>query len=203
MYYDTQNLIIFEQNAWPGNSADSCAETSREEILNPTDKDRLKNYMTPTGFVRHPNSLWREDDFSDDQLLPMIMANPDILPVAQQRLPYRAGNGLFHTPIVYAILWKHYLLANIALYAQYIFMTKIPYRWDDGKKAFERTDDMSCDWLNWFVTVVHLKRKGKLFFNLSKEDITLVRSKIESYYKPEPNNQQILNNYENGFNLFK
>ena len=127
------------------------------------------------------------------------MADPDMTHIARRKLPIMAANGFLHNPLTLAILWGQSWLANIVIGLQYFLMTKVPYRWDDGKKSFESTKDMTCDWLNWFVTTVYLKRKGELYFNF---DVELVRSKIYSYYSNEPNNEQILTEYEKGLALF-
>lgn len=204
MFLDALLLLVSEIGGYPGNIGDQCANTSRSEVLNPINTQRLSQFLTPTGFVRSPDAPpgWRESDFSDDQLLPLIMADESIISTARKRLPIKSGNGFLHNPLTFAILWGQHWLANIVLRLQYFLMTKVPWRWDDGKKAFVSTADMTCDWLNWFVTCVYLKRNSIFWYEFDQQDLDLIRSKIYSYYKDEPNNQQILLEYEKGLALF-
>jgi hypothetical protein len=163
--------------------------------------------MTELGFVRHKTAPdgWREGDFSDDQCIPLFLAAPDFVrKIIQQRLPYKAGNGSLHNPLAYAVIWNHWIGLNLLLLLQLFIMACVPYRWSDrdGLKwyqRFEKTEGSSADWLNWFVICVALKRKGRLFF---KPPIYKVADKVWSYFQGEPNNQEVLADFQKGFDLW-
>jgi hypothetical protein len=201
MKRDENGLMISEECSWPGNVGDSCANTARSELLNPQGQP-MCHFVTGKGFVRYTNlpADWMEDDFSDDQCLPLYMAAPTPIKIAiRTRLPYKAGNGNIHAPLTYCIIWGHHRLANLLLLAQLFFMTKVKWRWDDGKRSFQPTEGSACDWLNWFATCVYLKRLGALSFT---PPIDLVSQKVYTYFQSEPNNKQVLEDFERGFELW-
>jgi len=211
MRRDFNGLMISEECNWPGSVGDSCANTARSNIL---DYDgqyapgaNLSHFVTGKGFVRYDKlpADWMEDDFSDDQCLPLYMAATTAIRIAiRTRLPYFAGNGTPHNPLTYAIIWGHHKLANICLILQLLTMLYVKYRWTDANglkwyQRIERSEGSSADWLNWFVTCVYLERKGELWF---KPDVYKVANKVYDYYKNEPNNASVLADYQKGFDLW-
>jgi len=207
MKRDENGLMISEECAWPGNVGDSCANTARSEVLNPQGQP-MCHFVTGKGFVRYANlpADWMEDDFSDDQCLPLYMAATTPIKIAiRTRLPYKAGNGGLHSPLTYAIIWDHFSIANLCLKAQWFFMTKVPWRWSDDARLkwyqrIVRTEGSVADYLNWFVTCVYLKRLGKLSL---KPDLDKVSRAVYTYFQNEPNNKQVLEDFERGFELWE
>jgi hypothetical protein len=215
MHRDADDLIVMD-GEWPGSIGDSCAETTREMLLNNKTEASLLalcEFVTPTGIIRHPLAPidWREQDTSSDQLAPLYMASavygipyaPDgiyrICEHIRAKYPYRQGNGQFHNPITYCIIWGHHRLLNLFLLLQLFLMTCLPFRWNDGYKKFESTKDSSADWLNWYCACYYLKVRHANWF---KPPIEKVAERVYHYYRNESNNKLALNAYEESFKIW-
>jgi len=71
---------------------------------------------------------------------------------------------------------------------------KIPFRWSDSKKRFELSKDSSADYLNYIVTCVYLKKRGKRpIITVSKK---VLLDKVKEYLAKEPNSWWMVNLYE-------
>ncbi len=202
MYRDQQGLLISETSPWPGSSGDSCANTARSELLRPKGQP-LNAFITATGCVRHPDTPWREDEFSGDQLIALFMAaNPGQKALLKDRFPTRSGDGKLHAPLTWAIMNNHFILANIFLFLQKLLFM-LPYRYSDADglkwyQRLQRMDDASADYLNFFCAAVYLKRNGVLRVSIDTEEVA---HKVFHYYQNEPNNSEVLQDYEAGFNF--
>lgn len=165
MYYDNLGLICSNTSEPPAGLADSCAETSREERLmqilgiTPT-TERLLNFITPLGYVRHPSPTlpidWRENDFSSDQALPLYLAlryarmsEADVMKAKIKANHWRTGNGDLVSPYFFAALIDSVLLMSIVCLIGALVFT-FPFRWSDSKKAFESSANATGDYLNYF-----------------------------------------------------
>lgn len=207
MYRDSLNLMVSETSPYPGSIGDSCANTARSQVLNPKQTTCLQSFFTDTGCVRHPTAPdgWRESDFSGDQLLPLYLASDDETKLRlRKRFPTRSGNGNFLAPVVWSAMRELHLLTNFFLFLQALLFM-LPYRWSDHEglkwyQRLEKTEGSSADYLNWFIVCVYLKRMNKLYFNI---DIDEVSHKVFDYYANEPNNVEVLQDYEVGFQLFE
>lgn len=202
MYRDKDGLMISETSPWPGSSGDSCANTARSEVLRPTGQS-MDKFFTDTGCVRHPDTPWRESDFSGDQLIALFMAaNGEQRGRLRQLFPKRAGDGNLHAPLTWAIMNNHFILANLFLLLQKLLFA-LPYRYSDADglkwyQRLQRMDEASADYLNFFVAAVYMKRCGVLKINIDTEEVA---HKVFHYYQNEPNNIEVLKDYEAGFNL--
>lgn len=175
------NELISETSGFPGSIGDSCAESSRYYLLKwPTlPLPNLKIFVTDTFFVRHPDSPWREDDFSTDQALPLYIATKNAnMYYKLKKNKWRLPNGQFISPIFYAILTKKKWLINLCVFAQGILF-KLPYRYDDSKKRFTKNDN-SSDYLNYYFTAYYADKWAR---HIVKKEVIL--QKIKSYYQSE------------------
>lgn len=201
MIFDTYGCIRMEHCAFPGNIGDSCAETSRavalETFLRGPFEHRasLLPFFTQYGIVRHPDSPWRENDTSSDQVLPLLVAchmnelNIDKTKIMAQR----TGNGDLVSPLLYACQQRYQKDSSwfwdLSVLGQAI-LSKVPIRWSDEKKRIEVDRNSSCDFLNLIMCMIHasynktetwpLKLTRKI---LSKNTLL---SKVEAYYACEP-----------------
>lgn len=214
MMIDTYGYVIMEQSPLPGGYGDSCAETGRYAVLayiNGTKLDiKFNSFVTDIGVLRHPDSPWREDDTSGDQVSPLIAATALIQPVLGYRVikqiedaGYKTGNGDLLSPGIYAqmrraqrksFLW----LSDLALVGQALLL-KLPIRWSDSKRWFESTSGSSCDYLNLVNNLAFARAMESwtwpcwLATKLISQELAL--SKAKDYYEPEPNNGMILEQY--------
>lgn len=170
-----------EQSGWPGNIGDSCAETSRLYILLnwQRPKDLTKLFKTELGWVRHPEAPvgWREDDFSGDQALPLLLAG--------------SGNYklMFKNAGCFAAYVKAYTLLEIITFVQAVLFS-VPLRWNDGTRSFETGENSSADYLNFCMCMLVLSRKGfKMSLIKKLVPAERLKGKIASYYVVEPNSQ--------------
>jgi len=173
--------LISETSEAPGCYGDSCAETSRYYILKwpDADKSTLSIFITNTFFIRHPESPWREDDFSTDQALPFFLATCSAKMYHQLKANHwRLPNGHFISPVFYAILTNRKWLINLCVFAQTLIF-KLPWRWDDGKKKFTKNTNTS-DYLNFYHIAYPMSKWARKL--VSKEKMI---SAIESYYESE------------------
>jgi hypothetical protein len=215
MKWDNYNLIQMEQNppGDPGNLGDSFAETFRVMALvsltdrdNPVTvqafRDRYRQVRTAKGLVRHPDSPWREDDFSGDQFLPGYIA-ADLYCCRPEQIDmeailflneWKTGNGNL-APLSF---WAAKARANgkpsatrdLTLLLQAWGMKYLPFRWNDEKRWFESTKNSSADYLNWIISILHAKVRGHTWASkralkvFTKDELCF---RVLHYYSNEPN----------------
>jgi hypothetical protein len=195
--FDEYGLLLSETSPAPGCYGDSMAETARwinlkTAIGESVDIKRLSCFVTPTGYVRHPLSPWREDDMVSDQLMPFYLATKyDMradLRDSVRAAGWRTGNGDLISPLFYTILRDNPFGAFLALLAQ-LAIFKIPFRWSDSKKRFESNADSSADYLNWIQGLLWLQaRAPKLArFVADRTSFTHLVERVSHYYRDEPN----------------
>ena len=209
MFFDNIPAIVSEQSTGASARGDSCAETARflylKLHLDNTENLPLVNvtsFRTEKGYVRHPDPMmpldWREGDFSCDQALPLYLTYIMLFPrMAEemkariQKAGWRTGNGTLISPMFYAILKGNKFLLNLAVAGQALLF-RVPFRWSDSKKAFESSQDASGDYLNWWMGAMQASSWAR---NLVPPSVLI--SKVEHYYRNEPNNSTILALYSN------
>lgn len=197
MKFDSLGCLIREKYVpgHPGNLGDSCGETCRAKILGSQRSDFMR-FCTPNGYLRHPNSIWREDDFSSDMLLPLLMA-ADLVYVGTQSNRWRIrGTNTFVSAGVWAMARKQYWLLNIVNIIQG-WLFNLSWRIADGGKI-ERSEGKVQDWLNYICVYVFLKRMGKwATLNQSRERCMKA---VRKYYLEgddwEPNSNWIVELYD-------
>ncbi len=213
MYLDSQNLIVMEQSGLPGGYGDSASETGRYVTLLAVIGDKiiidLSPFITDKGILRHPESPWKEDDISSDQVSPLLAAaSINQLYISDRIISLirnndnRTGNGDLISFGMWAQLRRAEKASNLwfsdlALLGQ-VLMFKIPFRWSDSKQKFEKNTN-SSDYLNFVNSLAFAKIKGdtlssKLAKWLTSKDIVL--QKVKDYYNPEPNSEWLLKKYE-------
>jgi hypothetical protein len=190
-------MIEMEKDGWPGSVGDSMAETSRLDILAPKFATNLAAFQTAGGFLRHPTLLgyvgehgdsWGIDDTSSDQLLPFVLALN--LSASWFKIP---GTKTICSPgLFFAVrgMWRSFAWT---VRAQNLIFA-LPYRWSDSKKWFEKSSGSSADYLNYFVSIVFLRRMG-IWIDPRPE----TEEKIRSYYASEPNSAWLLDEYRKHF----
>lgn len=178
-----------------GNFGDSCGETCRAMILGDKRGDFM-SFITATGYVRHRYSLWREDDFSNDMLLPLLMAAEfENVETKSNRWKIR-GTNTFVSIGVWGLVRKQYWLLNVANIVQgWLFNLKFRIN-DNG--TIERLDGKVQDWLNYICIYVFLKKKNK-WATLNQDKKRCIKA-VRKYYLEgpdwEPNSQWIVELYE-------
>lgn len=197
MNFDETGCLIREkyEAGHPANLGDSCGETCRSKILGDTRGDFMR-FVTPNGYLRHPDSIWREDDFSNDMLLPLLMA-ADLVYVGTQSNRWRIrGTKTVVSAGVWAMSRKYYRLLNMVNIVQGWLFT-IKWRIADGGKV-EPIEGQVQDWLNYICVYVFLKRMGK-WATLNQSRDRCMRA-IQTYYLEgpdwEPNSEWIVELYE-------
>jgi hypothetical protein len=180
-------MIEMEQCAWPGSVGDSMAETSRYAILTGAKLDQWK-FRALGCYCRHQSVQalpgWDVSDTSNDQLLPFILATG--ITGAWNKIP--CTKTIVSPGVYFAIrgMWKAFALT---VKAQNLIFA-LPYRWSDSKKWFEKTVGSSADYLNYFVSIVFLRRMG-----IVVEPRPETMDKIKSYYEKEPNSSWLIEEY--------
>lgn len=216
MYIDNYGTISMEQCEFPGSIGDSAAESGRYAVLayingNFQSGIKLQAFLTPSGVIRHPQSPWGVSDTSTDQIVPLIAAStllePKITDTIIQQIKdngYKVSNGNLINPGVLANIKRHtgstfQSVYDIAFLGQ-AFMFKLPFRWSESKHWFEKTEGSSSDYLNFTNGLLLAKIRGGLTFPqkltlklIKKEEIL---QKIKNYYKPEPNSEWLIKEYE-------
>lgn len=201
MVRDEYGLILSETSPPPGCYGDSMAETARWLVLTGETSDELYHFVTPTGYVRHPKSPWREDAMVTDQLLPFYLAAPPELRVKIKDdvrvAGWRTGNGTFVSPMFYGVLVGSPTLTALALLGQAAIF-KVPFRWSDSKKAFESSAESSADYLNWFMALIWLYQQSRWLSRLVMRTVSAERliERVRHYYRPEPRAEQLIELYE-------
>lgn len=194
---------IWPQNS-PGNYGNAMAETGRYAHLimwagcGPKAPIDLLGFRGIVGYYESKSSFcpaWWV--VSSDQCIPWYLAvKRSSLWLAQemeQRIKengYRTDDGNIATPPLIALISHSQLLLNIVVLIQALLF-KLPYRWDDGQKKFVPMKDSSADYLNWFHCALYCPKWIRKC--VSKD--TLI-AKIQDYYKPEPNNDWVIELYK-------
>ena len=172
-----EGMIEFEQNE-PGSLAavgDSCAETGRAAVLGLPGPFKFSNFKTAKGFLRHPRcagvQYWDEADFSNDQLLPLMMATgcKDV--------------GLFRIKGTQTLLS---LGAQLIKFGMLKTLARV-----NAVQSLLNPSPADC--LNMAVIAVWLRKQG-VSAPLYISNAELMR-RIEAYYKPEPNSEQVVAAY--------
>jgi hypothetical protein len=220
MLIDIYHTLVRENVTWPGKIGDSAAESARYEDLKMLLGDykfelNLKAFRTELGYLRHPTApekgqldmngfpipdSWREDDFSSDQAIPLYLAyrqagmpEADEMKRRIQRAGWKTGNRKLIHPGFYAILNDWRWLECLSVLVQGIIF-KLPYRWSDSSKWFEKMDQSSADYLNYVHTAARVPRIFRT------EDADTIKLKIRQYFvenaNPEPNCEFVLEKYE-------
>lgn len=174
-------MIEMEQNE-PGSLAavgDSCAETGRAIILGYPGL-YMGAFITSKGFIRHPRCSgvpqWDEADFSNDQLLPLMMAT------------HGTDVGLFRIKGTKTLLS---LGAQLIKYRAFALLAKVNY-------VQSLLAPSPADCLNMVIIHVYLRKLGvasKLAMTTEK-----LMSQIEAYYRPEPQSQWLVDLYRAALN---
>lgn len=203
MKYDSLGCIVREkyEPGHPANLGDSCAETCRAYLLG-DENGALTRFYFPffIKFYRHPDLKdtigWDAADFSNDQMLPFLMA---LNLKFRMTIPFSLtipGTKTIVSIGVLALMLKQYWLLNVANIIQgWLFNLK--WRVGDGFKI-ERSDGQVQDWLNYICTYVFLKRIGH-WATLNQSRDRCMKA-VRKYYLEgpdwEPNSQWIVDMYE-------
>jgi hypothetical protein len=192
MYLQDGAMIMEQRPAGDaGNLGDSCAETTRYYLVAGCTFGDLelviKNFVTPKGYVRHPASPWREDDFTSDQLLPLyILFDEYGIPYERERIEkrvkeagWKTGNGDYLSFLFISVFYRAHGRANfftdLPILLQAIAFRWLPYRWNEATRSFERTDGSSCDWLNYYHVLKH-RRNSALYDYGARSSLLQARS---------------------------
>lgn len=163
-------MIEMEQNESGSLAAvgDSCAETGRAMTLGAWRDHRFAftPFITPTGFLRHPRCAnvpaWDEADFSNDQLLPLMMV-------------VSCDVGRFYIKGTKTLLSLGAQLLKFRMYRTLGLVNAV--------QSLLRPSP--ADTLNMAVIAVFLRSKG--YWAPLAMSNAAVMANVEAYYKPEPN----------------
>lgn len=183
-------MIELEQCGHPGNIGDSCAETCRFYILDPHIGLKPSSFITPTGFIRHPSAPegWRENDFSNDQLLPLLLVHP----YCDIGLFKIKGTKTFISLGCHLVRLQMWRTLNVVNYIQGLLL-KVPLRWSDERMRPEWAPNASADFLNYAIIFIRLKQLG--FWHAMPHTADEVEAKLRAYYRPEPNSEILIQSY--------
>jgi hypothetical protein len=204
MKIDEFGCLVMEHSSPEGNLGDSCAETGRLEhmlmVLGEPSQCSMFPFLTDKGYVRHPNAIWREDDFSSDQALPfyLVTKNRPLGIQMHQRIQaagWKTGNGTFVSPGFYALLKDSQFLINQTLAAQALIF-KFPWRWSDSKKWFEKSEGSSADYLNWIHAAAYAYPWVRNMIPKQR-----LKDKVIDYYDSEPYSIWVVELYERFIDL--
>lgn len=182
-------------------------------------KESLTYFRTDSGYVRHHNvpEDWKEKDFSSDQAMPWYLATEkwDMQAQANEMRSrivsndYRTGNNnVIALPFAAVIYRKNgsfdLYLTDLVILGQALLLKYFPYRWNEakankGEYPIESTKDSTADWLNFLHAIFNQEYYGHTFIStftkslFTKEELY---SKLEAYYKPEPNAEWVLEAYK-------
>lgn len=213
MRVDTYRTIVREKDQGPGDLGDSCADTARVAVLTLFPLLDLRVFRTPEGYVRHPDSPWREDDFSSDQAAPLYMAytlDPNRYPGFAEEMEtrlstWRTGDGNRLAPGLWALIHHFdYLVALITLLQGVLFL--FPLRWDDSHRVelkhwWQRIQwgGDEGDYLNWVSYLEYLDmlgyRKWVIACYLLRSPSRVLK-KIQTYYANQPNSDWVVEIYQ-------
>jgi hypothetical protein len=216
MFFDsTYGYIELNQCERPGSIGDSLAETGRyitlAYVIGDNPQINLAPFVTDIGLLRHPDSPWRENDISSDQASPFLAAanltQPSLADITISRIKkagWKTGNGDYVSTGLLANIKriegsKIQWLYDLSFLGQAIIF-KLPFRWSDSKKWFERSSGSSSDYLNFINGLLFAKVKNKFTWPckiaLKMVGKDTIIEKIHEYYKPEPNSQWLLDVYK-------
>lgn len=170
------------------------------------------------GFIRHPNCPpeWGGvNDFPTDQFLPGFCCTgwggkqKMIWFLEQTITRSTTPDGLKPLmPMGWSCVARHQGKQNwwkdLPIYQQVGLFKFVPYRWNDGKKCFEKTEETAADWLNWFMCLVYAETTGSHTWSTKRAAKAVPRAefmkRIRAHYlegrEPEPNVQWLLALYE-------
>lgn len=183
-----------------------------------------RHTTTPNGDLRHPTAPekdekgnnWKEPDFSGDQWiakyrclrachLPSVFFEVKEMEERLKSNWYRYGNNDFAHPATFSSINRGRGTKNsfndLPVFAQAVLLTKFKYRWDDHYNCFRETENSSADWLNFLMHLIQCEMGGHTpSSQRAKEmiDPNLMWEKVKHYWKPEPNNEELLLDYELG-----
>lgn len=219
MVLDQYSYIRMEQTDFPGSVGDSCAETSRYITLciligvNPG--INLNAFVTEYGILRHPDSPWKENDTSSDQICPLIAAasltDPKLADKIIQLIrqnQYKTGNGDLISPLVANNMLRHekskfVLFSDFDILVQSLLF-KFPYRYNENTKKFDKSSN-SADYLNFVNCLAFAKiresQSPALWLAKKLTSPKTVLNKINEYYAPESNKSWVMNIYEQGIHI--
>lgn len=218
MIFDNYQYLIMEQVEAPGNSGDSAAETGRYVTLKAVIGEKviidLSHFITEKGILRHPDSPWRENDISSDQVAPLLAAASLIQPEIADKIMKQLENG--HTGNGDLISLglrgqirraqdKHFLgFSDLPMLGQALLF-KLPFRYSESKHWLEGNDDSSGDYLNFVNSLAFAKAKGKLSLSqkLSMKLISKQKclDKVKHYYRNEPHAGFLIDLYSKALEL--
>jgi hypothetical protein len=207
MYFDSEQAIVMEQNppGDPGNLGDSMAETCRYQLIDGTTGQLLeftvRNFRTRTGYVRHPESPWREDDMSGDNLLPFYilhgtLGSSFIADEVEERIKdagWRTGNGKLISLQFAAVMARRRgyqsSLTDLPLLAQALWLRLFSWTYSDGV----------ADHLNHYHALKHARVYGDTLAAKLARLITphkYIMKHIRTYYAKEPNSHWVVDTYQ-------
>ena len=197
MKFDSLGCIVREKypEGHPGNLGDSLAETARYAILNGVNSVLLGLFWTSIGFLRHPNSIWREQDTSADQVLPLVLARTMLSVHLGPRILI-PGTKTIMSAGLWAAWHHHYRLLNVVNIVQG-WLFNLSWRIADGGKI-ERSEGKVQDWLNYICVYVWLRDHGR-WATLNQSRDRCMKA-VRKYYLEgddwEPNAQWIVDMYD-------
>lgn len=225
MRIDEFNTVVREKDGYPGDIGDSCADTARLFVLDPLTLfyDHLLNldvFWTPRGYVRHPlaperdekGESWREEDFSSDQALPLLLAYEVSRNILRTNLAnrlriagWRTGDGNLVSPGLYALskfvlsrdrVWLH-VLGLINLVQALLFLVHVRWSDDERHTGWRRIQwgGNEGDYLNWHVINDFLWLTGvywPLAICYRIWTPRTVYAKVKAYYASQPNHEWYL-----------
>lgn len=201
---------IITDGSYPGCVGDACANTARYAISqicggkSANDVD-LRIFRTEKGYVRHPTApepplveaSWREEDFTSDQALPLLMAyrvsGNHFLEEMRTRVRWKTAPGKISSLGVMLVSREWLILFWLAVIFQ-IFIFCIPWRWSDDDRLkgkfwkFERSFASSSDYLNFAASLEYLactNYRLLAWLALAMVGVDRVKLKILDYYKDE------------------
>lgn len=187
MKFDSLGCLVREkyEPGHPANLGDSCAETARYELLSGDSCVSLGKFWTSIGFLRHPNSIWREKDTSSDQVLPLVLERT-MLPVHLGPRILIPGTKTIMSAGLWAAWHKHYRLLNMVNIVQG-WLFNLSWRIADGGKL-ERSEGKVQDWLNYLCVYFWLRDHGHwATLNQSKERCMKA---VRKYYLEGPDQEK-------------
>ena len=194
---------------------DSCAETGRMIVLCGGDaRINLHNFITPSGFIRHPR-IADENDFTSDQCNYLLMAaqltDPALandITTKLKALGWRTAPGKRAAPALFLLAKRYYHLLALASLVQMGF-NALPFRWHDGHEYdnewswFRRTlwrwtssEGSTVSYMTTYVTAVFLRRVGVVWFSRIFPRERYLTKALE-YYAPQPDVDWFLDFYRN------
>lgn len=183
MKFDSFGCLVREKPREAGheiaNLGDACADTCRAFVLGaeiPNSKANSWPSMRFStvkwdGFLRHrvletvPG--WGASDFTNDQLIPLMMAQYLAFPnrnpaISFTRFGFIKGTKKLAQPAVFAILWRQWWLLNILNHIQG-WLLGLPFRWSDDDSeghGFRSSNGKVQDYPTMICTTVFLNRIG-------------------------------------------